>query len=46
MFAKRIQLELSQYVEDMIINFERTVEINNGVSFNSAFVNKPQILKF
>ena len=45
MFAKRIQLELSQYVEDMIINFERTVEINNGVFFNNTLVNKPQILK-
>ena len=41
----RIQLELLQYVEDMIINFERAVEINNGVFFNNALVNKPQILK-
>ena len=40
-----MQLELLQYIEDMTINFEREVEINNGVFLGNALVNKPQILK-
>ena len=43
--AKRMQLELLQYVGDMIINFERVVERNNGVFFDNALVNKPQTFK-
>ena len=43
--AKRMQLKLFQYVGDMIINFERVVERNNGVFFNNAVVNKPQTFK-
>ena len=43
--AKRMQLELLQYVGDMIINFERVVERNNDVFFNNALVNKLQTFK-
>ena len=40
-----MQLERLQYVEEMIINFERAVERNNGVFFNYALVNKPKKFK-
>ena len=43
--AERMQLERLQYVEEMIINFERAVERNNGVFFNYALVNKPKKFK-
>ena len=35
----------SFHVEDVIIKFERAAEINNGVFFDNALVNKPKILK-
>ena len=43
--AKRMQLELLQYVGDMIINFEGVVERNNDGFFNNALVNKLQTFK-
>ena len=43
--TKRMELELLQYVGDMIINFELEVERNNSVVFNNALVNKPQTFK-
>ena len=43
--AERMQLERLQYVEDMIINFERAVERNSGVFFNYALVSKPKKFK-
>ena len=41
-----MQLELLQYFENMIINFERVVEINNEVFFVNAVVTKAKMLKF
>ena len=40
-----MQLRLSQYFEDMIVNFERVVEINNDLFFIHALVNKVKMLK-
>ena len=43
--AKIMQLEILQYVGDMIINFERVVERNNDAFFSNALVNKPRTFK-
>ena len=42
---KRMQLELLRYLEVMIINSERVVEINNRVFFYHALINKAKMLK-
>ena len=43
--SKILHVELLQYFKDIIINFERVVEMSKGVLFIHALVNKIRMLK-
>ena len=44
-YSTRKQLRLLQYFEDVVVNFERVVEVNNDESFIYTLVNKVKMLK-
>ena len=45
-YSTRKQLRLLQHFEDVVVNFERVVEVNNDESFIYALVNKVKMLKY